>query len=355
MRRTHQFVRSIAMGDAFTAVADSRETISYNPAGLLQKDVEWQLVVPFLGMGFNDIVKNWNNASTEYDFSDESSLTDIYGERVYLEIQTFLMPSLFIPNKGFYTGLDADFWMDMQMPLESSSIPTVDLELIVQGVYDIAKAFEVWGVNVGANLKTYYRAGVDSQVGLISIAAQLENEEYQEIIDEYGGVSQNVSMDFGLLYRFDHPWNPRIGISSLDAISVAIDSDSGITYGGVDFGNAGYIYNLNSIGFAFTKEINNFDLTGSFDFHDYTFSYFPNNSYNRRVSIGFEAAYDRQPDNSHLAALQLGVRELKYPSIGAMFKVGVLEFNTAQWIENFGTEETELLDTRYMFLIAFVF
>ena len=356
VRRTHRYIRSIAMGDAFTAVADSEETIAHNPAGLLQKNVEWSLNVPFLGVAFNDIVKNWDNTETERDFGDTSTLDDLPGKRVYTETQISLMPSLYIPDIGLYTGFDADLWLEIIFPPQFI-IPTVSIDAVVQATYDYAMAFDIWGLNIGANLKYVYRQGIVADLDLISIASYLEDDDIQGLIDEYAGdqPEPKLVLDFGLLYRFDHPWNFRIGLSSLDMVSVDLGGEQNVTYGGADYGSAGEVNQLNSLGFAFTKEVNEFFLTGSLDYQDYTYSYFPTNSVTRRIVIGFEGAYGKKADNSHIAAVQLGLKELKYPSFGLMFKVGVLEFNTVRWVENYGTEKTEILDTRYMFLIAFAF
>lgn len=355
-RRTHQYIRSIAMGDAFTAVADSKETIAYNPAGLLQKNVEWTLHMPLLGFGFNEIVKDWNNQETEYDFSDTATLENLEGERVFLDTQVSFMPALFIPNKGIYTGFDADAWVEIVFPPQVS-IPTVYLEIIGQGVFEYAMAFELFGLFVGTNFKGIYRQGIASDVDLISVASYLNNEDYNSIIEEYAEdqPEPKLALDFGLLYRFDHPWHPRIGISFLDAVSMDMGGQGDITVGGIDYKDAGEVKALNTIGFALTKTINDFDLTWSMDYRDFTFSYFNHSSSTRRIAIGFETAYDRGSDNSHLMAFQLGLKELKYFSYGLKYKLGVLEFNTVRWTENFGTDETELLDTRYMFLLSLVF
>ena len=366
IKRTHAFVRSIAMGDAFTAVADSHETIGYNPAGLYQKEIEWSLAFPLAGLGFNDIVKEWNNSETERDFTDTETLKDLPGKRIWLEVQVpggltdnqipVFLPYLFIPDKGFYTGFDVDAWLEIAFPPQTI-IPTVSLEAVGQAVYDLALAVDLWGLTIGSNAKLIYRQGVVADLDLISIAAYLENEDFEGLIDEYGGDQPDpkVVFDFGVLYRFDHPWNFRIGLSALDAVSANIGAEQELLYGGVDYGSAGEVVQLNSIGFALTKQVEEFDMTASLDYHDFTYSYFPDDSLNRRICIGFEAGYNRKPDNSHMASIQLGLKELKYPSFGFGLTLGALEFNTVRWIENFGTEETEILDTRYMFLISIVF
>jgi hypothetical protein len=356
IRRTHSFARPIAMGDAFTAVADSKATIGYNPAGLLQKNSDWSLTLPLLGVTYNEIVKNWNNTETKRDFGDTETLKDLPGKRVFVELQIPLMASYFDPNLGFYMGIDGDAWLEITFPPQTI-IPTVGIDLVAQAVYDFAKAFEVWGINLGVNAKFFYRRGIVADLDLLSIASYLENEDYNGLIDEYAADQPEPKLvfDFGLLYRFDHPWKPRIGISASDVLSVDLAGENEVTYGGINFGSAGEVRQLNSIGFAFTKDIDEFDLTGSIDFHDITYSYFPSESISRRIAIGFEAGYGRKTDNSHLVAIQLGLRELKYPSLGLGLTLGIIEFNTVSWIENFGTEQTEILDTRYMFLISFVF
>lgn len=355
MRRIHKFVRPTAMGDAFTAVADSKETIGYNPAGLLQEGIEWTLSIPVLGMAFDEEIKNQMKGESELDFGDLNTLSKLPGKRLYTDIRSPFLPMLYIPEKGIYTGFDANAWLEITFPPQTI-IPTVGIEIIGQGVYEYAMAFELFGFNVGANMKLIQRQGVVADVDLVTASVYLENNDYQKLIDEYADEQpeKKLVLDLGMLYRFDHPWNPRIGISSLDMISVDAGGEFEVTYGGVDYKDAGEVTQLNSIGFAFTRAYMNIDFTGSIDFHDYTFSYFSNDTYARRISIGFEAAYGRRPDNSHLVSAQLGLKELKYPSFGLMYTLGPLEFGTVQWVENYGTKDTEITDTRYMFLISLV-
>ena len=73
MRRTRKFLRPLAMGDAFTAVADSKETIAYNPAGLIIKDAEWSLSFKLLGM-------TMKSGMDENDLSDDSSMFPSVGQ-----------------------------------------------------------------------------------------------------------------------------------------------------------------------------------------------------------------------------------------------------------------------------------
>lgn len=356
IRRAHKFLRPLAMGDAFTAVADSLETVSYNPAGILQQDVEWSLGFPFIGIAFNDIVKRAINGSLDIDFADQSSLQELPGTRIYVELQPVVpfLPVLFLPNLGIYSGLSTNAWVEFVFPPQTI-IPMVHLEAIGQAIFEYGMAFEIldMGLYVGANLKAIKRTGVIADISLLRLA----NLSLEELEDEYNPnpPPPKLVADVGLLYRFDHPWNPRLGIYSQDMASIDIGDDINIKSGGVDYGSAGEVKQFNAIGVAATQVIGVFDLTYSLDFHDFTFSYFPNNSLQRRIAIGFEAGIGREPDNSHLVAFRFGVRELKYPSFGYSIRFGVLDIGAAQWTENFGTEKNPVPDTRYMFAISFVF
>ena len=351
IRRTHKFLRPLAMGDAFTAVADSKETIAYNPAGLLIEGVEWSLTVPSFGMAYNDIAKKAMNGSLDIDMNNPSSLQNLPGTRVYTEMEIGL-PYWFIPNSGIFFGLSGDVWAEFVVP-KPTIVPVIHIEAVGQGVFEYGMAFEVFGIYMGANLKLIQRQGVIADVDLLSIA----NKTPEDIQKEYAPEQPlpKLVMDFGLLYRFDHSWNPRIGLSALDLISVDLGGEADVTYNGIDYGYAGEVKQLNSIGFAFTKEHRDFYFTGSMDFHDFSFTYFPNNDLDRRLSIGFEAAYGKRPDNAHMLAFQLGVKELRYPSVGMMARIGVLELSSIMWNENFGTKDKPQEDKRYMFLISFVF
>ncbi len=353
IRRLHKFPRAIAMGDAFIAVADSKESVAYNPAGLLSKGMDWSLTFPVFGLAYNDVVKQSMNGELDIDFSDPASYSSLPGKRIYLELDTIplvnvILPQLYMPDLGIYTGFSSDFWVDIAFP-KPMILPVVHLELIAQGVFEYAKSFEIYGFNAGYNIKIIQRTGVDADVSLLR-----SSFEAQDIIDEYASEQPQpkLSVDFGLLYRFDHPWNWRIGLSALDAASLDLGGDFEVKTGGIDYGSAGEVKMINSFGLAFTKDIREFYFTGAVDFQDYTFSYFSNESYKRRLVFGFEAAYGKRSDDEYMIALQCGIRELKYPSFGLAVNIGVLEINTIYWVENFGTEENEQLDTRQMLTFA---
>ncbi|MBU2514471.1 hypothetical protein KJ966_24315 [bacterium] len=357
IRRTHRFLRPLAMGGAFTAVADSEETIAYNPAGLYQKNVEWSFDMSILGMAYND---NGNGMITgEIDFGDQSSLADLPGERIYFELPVTLSNSLFIPDCGWcgvYGGASADAWVEIAFPPQTI-IPTIDLEFVGQMVVEYAMAFEVFGINVGFNLKGIQREGVVASVDLLSASSMIENDDWDGLVEEYAAdqPGSKLVLDFGFLYRFNHPWNIRIGMSALDMLSMDLEGENTVTYGGIDWGSVGEVTQLNTLGIAFTINVNEFDLTGSMDYLDFTYSYIPSSSTARRIALGFEAGYSKRSDNTYLAAIQLGLREFKYPSIGLMLTLGAIKFGTIQWTENFGTADNELVDTRYMFLISLNF
>lgn len=344
------------MGDAFTAVADGRESVAYNPAGLLSKGLDWSLTFPVFGLAYNDVVKQSMNGELDIDFSDPDSYSSLPGKRIYLELDTIPLvnvafPQLYIPDSGFYTGFTSNFWVDIAFP-KPMILPVVHLELIAQGVFEFAKSFEMFGLTAGYNVKVIQRTGVDADVSLLR-----GSFDAQDIIDEYASEQPQpkLAFDFGLLYRFDHPWNWRVGLSSLDAASMDLGGDFEIETGGIDYGSAGEVKMINTIGLAFTKEVREFYFTGAADFQDYTFSFFSNNSYTRRLVLGFEAAYGKRSDDEYMTALQFGIRELRYLSFGLTVNIGVLEINTISWVENFGTEKNEQLDTRQMLMFSMTF
>ncbi len=361
IRRSHLFLRPMAMGDAFTAVADSMETIAHNPAGLLQKDVEWSLAFPIFWLSFDDVVNQSMKGSLDIDFDDMSSLDELKGKRIYFELQLGF-PFFYSPDSGVFWGISTDNWFEFVFPMQSV-LPMVHLEAINQNMVEYAMAFEPFdlGVSVGVTLKAVQRTGVVADVGLLVIPNLIDDEDFEKTrknLEEAYFAEQpplKVVVDVGALYRIDHPWKPRIGVSCLDVVSLDMDGENEVNYGGVEYGSAGSVKQINSIGGAMTQSIRELDLTYSADFHDFTFSYFSNNSIKRRIALGFEAGLGRYEDNSHLMALQVGLRELEYPSFGVSTKIGIFEMSMAQWTENFGTEKNEALDERYSLLLSFVF
>ena len=321
--------------------------MAYNPAGILNKGAEWSLSahpplpVP-LWFSYNELVKKAIDGSLElYDPDDPESLNEIPGTRAYLEIQ-IPISLVFIPDSGIYFGVSNNTRIEFVFP-EQTIIPMVHLEAINDSVIEYAMAFELsdWGVYLGANIKGIHRIGIIADISLLRLL-NLKQEELEAEYNSDPPPDWVPAADIGLLLRFDHPLQPRIGLSSLNL-------------GGIDFGSAGQVKQLNTIGGALTQNYKELRMTYSADFQDFTYNHFSNNSIKRRIALGFEAAFGINPDNSALVALQLGLRELRYPSFGVSAKLGIFQLHTVQWIENFGTEKNPNPDKRFMFQLLLAF
>ncbi len=125
--------------------------------------------------------------------------------------------------------------------------------------------------------------------------------------------------------------------------------------GGVTFEGIGKIRQFNAIGFAASHYYEDLHFTYSFDFHDFTYTYFSYDSTRRRLSTGMEVALGRQPDNTSVFSIQLGFKELKYLSYGFATRLGFVDTSLAVWQENYGTDDEAKVDKRYMFQVGFMF
>lgn len=357
--RSHQFVRSIAMGDAFTAVADGRETIAYNPAGLLQKGVEWSLTFDILSLAYNEMVNDAMAGELEFNTSNTDYLEDLPGTRAYIEIDTGLcyiaLCHLYYPNSGVYFGASNNIKLELVFP-EQTVIPIVEIEAVAQYIVEYGLAYNLFlpELYIGANFKVIHRyKGFNADISLLRAAA-LGAGGIQDLESEYNPnpAPAKVVLDLGLIYRIDHPLNPRIGISVLDTAAYSTD---GLETGTIDYAGAGESKQLVTMGGAMTQQINEIYLTYSLDYQDLLFGYYSNDSLTRRIAIGFEAAFWKEKNNISPFALQMGLRELKYFSYGFTSTIGFFQFSLARWVENFGSEANPTLDQRYMFDLAFVF
>ncbi|MCP4296964.1 MAG: hypothetical protein GY786_15280 [Proteobacteria bacterium] len=340
-RRTHQFPRAIAMGDAFVAVGDSMGTIAYNPAGILMRGVEWDYHMPLFVYTYDELIRNSikERKLDIVDFDDPDSLDNLPGTRAYFEFEFPFLPYVFVPNQGWFFGLTSNNWIEFVFP-DSTTIPDVLVEVISNNVAEFAMAQDFFSgrLKMGFNAKAINRVGVLADISLL----RLDSLEIDEIYDEYNTdppADIVPSFDFGVLYTFDMLYKPRIGISATDI-------------GDLDFGSAGSVKQLNTIGAAATQIVESLKLTYSLDYRDYTYSYFSSDSLKQRINVGFEVAFRIQEDN---IAFQMGLKELQYLSYGLSAKVGWIQFNTLQWTENFGTDKNPSLDKRYMFQLALEF
>ena len=347
-RRLHLFPRAIAMGGAFTAVADGKETIVYNPAGLLIENVDWSLSFPILWIGYNDLTKNLSSGLSEVNFGDADSLDEVPGERVYVDLQLG-SPFWFHPDSGNFVGISGEFWLEIVVPM-TTVIPMMHLEIVEQYAAEYGTAWELWdsGLFLGVTAKVIKRSGVLTDMSLLKYNTLITGnikESYRNLKDEYGFETPAIrfSWDFGLLYRFEGlEWNPRIGLAMLDVA-------------GADFDKIGEMKQLNSLGFAASNDWKEIYFTYSLDYQDFTYDYFSDGSTKRRLNAGFEATVTRDPDNSSIFAMQLGFRELQHFSYGFAVRMVFFQASYAQWVENYGTEDNKELDTRYMMTFSIVF
>lgn len=357
--RSHRFVRSVAMGDAFTAVGDSRETIAYNPAGLLQKGVDWTFTFDVLSLSYNQLVKDAIEGKLNFDTDNTDDLDDLPGARAYIQMEMGLcyiaLCYLHYPDTGVYFGAAHDVKLELVFP-EQTVIPMLEMEAIAQYVVEYGLAYNILIPELffGINFKVIHRyKGFDADVSLLR-AADMKVDDIKDLENEYNPnpAPAKLVFDFGLIYRFDHPLQPRIAISVLD---IAAYSADGFETGTIDYSGAGETKQLTTVGGAFTHKVNEIYFTYSLDFQDITYDYYSNDSLTRRVAIGFETAFWRGKDNLSPLAFQMGLRELRYFSYGFSATLGAFQFGLARWTENFGSEANPTTDKRYMFNLAFAF
>lgn len=339
VRRTHLFTRPLAMGDAFTAVADSEETISHNPAGLLQKNVEWTLSFPILWLAYDELVRQYMVGEEELEFETAQDIEDSLGTRAYIEAQIGF-PFWFHPDSGNFVGLSANWWVELLFPTQTV-IPLIYIENVKQFTFEYGTAWELWDwdLYVGTTAKAYKRMGYVTYISYFE-ASDLDLDELEK---KYGSEPPIAySGDIGFLYRFEADWNPRIGLTFMDI-------------GGVKFEGVGKLRQFNALGFAASHYYGDVHFTYSFDFHDFTYTYFPYESTKRRLSCGFEAALGRHADNTSTFSIQLGFKELSHLSYGFATRLGIIDTSLVIWQENYGTDDDEKIDKRYMFQMGLMF
>ncbi|MBT4526418.1 MAG: hypothetical protein HOC24_07700 [Deltaproteobacteria bacterium] len=339
IRRTHLFTRALAMGDAYTAVADSEETISHNPAGLLQEKVEWSLSFPILWLAYDELIRQAMVGEVEFDFEDEGFLEDVPGTRAYLEAQLGF-PFWYHPDSGNFIGIGGNWWLELVFPRQTI-IPVVHIENVQQLTFEYGTAWELWDWDLyfGTTIKAMKRQGYIVDVSILEVV----DMDLDQLDKTYGSEPPIAySADVGLLYRFEADWNPRIGLMIMDI-------------NGVKFDGVGKLRQFNAIGFAASHYYEDIHFTYSFDFHDFTYTYFSYKDTQRRLSCGVEAALGRHPDNTSIFSVQLGFKELRHLSYGISTRLGIVDTSLVVWKENYGTDDEEKIDKRYMFQIGFMF
>lgn len=183
-------VRAMGMGGAFTAVADDKDSVFYNPAGLsFNKEMKISLINPKFDASTDDItLRNVSSGLTA------DTIQKIFGKNYYLSANVF--PAIYLPNfvMGYYYGFD------FHLSARNLSLPSIQAEYhldkgVVTGFGIESRGFaRLHYLRWGLALSWLTRSGYDGVIPLTSLVAA--DKTYIKSLRSEPGVGWGITPGF---------------------------------------------------------------------------------------------------------------------------------------------------------------
>ena len=323
-----QGIRPLGMGGAFTAVADDRNALFYNPAGLSHIDrffIGVDMVGELSESGF-DLIEDIQD--TDFENTDEAVefLRDYVGEIQYIR-------SSFIPQLGFRVK-DAGVMVSgiaqakVSAEVHNPSWPELHARIIGDGgvIAGFGMAIpQVSGLRAGVTAKFIYRENLFQVYTPTEVAA----DDFDPFEDDRKNGS-GISLDLGATYRLP--------------FFQTVDTDLGICFQNfpdMDMGDAVDIDSQINLGVAVTKMIRDFRLIGAFDIRDITKNLDDDDDMAKRMYMGAEVQFPK------ILSLRAGLHQ-GYGSFGATIDFRFVAFDFASYVEEVGAYAGQRDDRRYV-------
>lgn len=322
-------VRPLAMGGAFTAVADDEHAMFFNPAGLADISmVNLAVVNPLVDVSEDSTEMYQDLQDTDFETVEEAE--DFL--RKYIGVQQHIRAAI-NPYIGFNI---ADYGVMISglgnaainaMPYDTVN-PKLDVTVI--GDYGllggVGGKLPFSGLRMGLSVKAINRNSLVEQY----TAEELVDEDFETLIDDDMNEGSGFSADLGVLYTL-----PFISIVDMD-VGLALQN-----FPSMDMGSALDIDTQVNMGLAIKKKLGGFGFIGALDCMDLSQNIGDDDDWGKRLHVGAEVKFPL------FLSLQAGLNQgYLTGGIGLDFKL--LRFDLATYGEEIGEEAGDLVSRRYL-------
>lgn len=339
-------VRPEAMGGAFTAVADDRFALYYNPAGLARiKAFSMELLQATFG-GSQSIQENisavqekmGNLGGSEGDAAGSSLKTasaiidTIKGRNHWVRLG--LNPNIVFPRIGVAVNFNSELNAALQEPA-----PTL-MQISYENDFDIragyAHPFLGERLLLGATLAFRHRAAIGDTLGLEYLDTALQGQEaLQKKLGEIIRIGQGIGVDTGLLFVADEATETTFGLAIQNL-------------GDLKFAKSSFVTELNAqppdslrqsinVGVSITPKWRSFYYRGSLDLKDVNLP----GPASRKLGLGAEVGW-----NNHIR-VQMGLSE-GYLTAGLETRLWLLNLSYATFVSERATVPGQQAERRHM-------
>jgi len=322
-------VRPLAMGGAFTAVADDEHALFYNPAGLADISMLNLAVVNPLVEGTEDGMEIFQDLQ-DTDFENVEEAEDFL--RKYIGVQQHIRAAV-NPYIGFNV---ADYGVMIaglgQVTMDAVAVDTLNpkMDVAVIGDYGllggVGGKLPFTGLRVGLSVKAINRQSLMEQY----TAEDLVEEDFEEMVRDDLNEGSGISADIGVLYTL-----PFVSIVDMD-VGFAVQN-----LPKMDMGDALDIDTQVNMGLALKKKLAGFGFIGALDCMDLSQNIGEDDDWGKRLHVGAEVKFPL------ILSLQAGLNQgYMTGGIGLDFKV--LRFDLATYGEEIGEEAGDQVSRRYL-------
>lgn len=331
-------VRPVAMGEAFTAIADDQNALYYNPAGLARLS-GWSLEVFSFTLGANtnltknvsDVMGNTADAGGSKPSEMLELFEDHFGKNNHFR---FSLNPTFV-RKNFGVGLMLNQEMNMSLhPVNPSLLDldsTTDADLRVSGALNFIENKLSLGATVFARNRYF-------------VGDELEYSDADTFIKDKDNLQKNLEAlmqsglgfgaDFGLLFSPVETWKPTFGLSVLNIGDVKFRK-SPLKAGS---GTPEPLPQSINTGFSVTPKYGMWTIRAAVDFREINLA----TPAVQKLSVGMEGAW------RNIIRVQAGMKELAFTA-GAELRLFVLNVRYATYATQKSYFERRGLERHHLF------
>ncbi|MBW2176246.1 MAG: hypothetical protein JRH03_04715 [Deltaproteobacteria bacterium] len=322
-------VRPLAMGGAFTAVADDENALYYNPAGLAD--------ISMLNMAILNPLVEASDGSVEMfqdlqdtDFENVAEAEDFL--RKYIGVQQHLRMAI-NPYVGFNvanTGVMIAGLGQGSVDAMAKDYANPRLDVSVIGDYGliggVGGKLPFTGLRAGISLKAINRQSLEAEY----TAEDLVSDDFEDMIEDDLNEGSGASADIGVIYTL-----PFVPIVDLD-VGLAV-----LNFPNMDMGDALDINTQVNMGLAVKKTVAGFGFTGALDCLDLGQNIGEDDDWGKRLHLGAEIKFPI------ILSIQAGLNQ-GYPTGGVGIDFKVLRFDLATYGEEIGEKAGDHVSRRYV-------
>jgi hypothetical protein len=336
-------IRPLAMGQAFTAVADDQNALYYNPAGLGRIN-RWSLEILSPSIGWNQnlsldkkeqfeslAASMGGDTSKSLDALD-SQLKNFAGENYHTRVS--LNPYFFMRNFGFAAFSGFELNLMPHNPGESLA----DLSLEADADIRVGGAYHFFGekLNVGATIAYRSRGVAATSIDLDWLSDLSQKEKRDARIKEAFQAGWGVGLDTGVLFTPVETWSPTLGLTILNVGDLKFKKYDKLGSVEVKAAPAALPQSVN-VGLSVTPRWNKWFLRAAWDFRDLNLPI----EQQKKYGLGFEGGWD------NLASVQLGLAEDALTA-GFEFRLFVLNVRYATYVTERGYFPSQTPERRHL-------